>query len=449
MNVLKHFHRLYTDDFYIADCLGGRGGARSYAITQRALYLLLYEKKFTAFFLRQTHSSIYSSMWKDFKDRVKEYEELHNCDLSSIITVSDNKQGENYAVNKLTGGTITTKGFQTSSGQNSANLKSLAGATHLFIDEADEVDYTPFLKVKMSLRKKGVKIQIYRAFNPPQKDHWIWDDYVMQPMTSDDIFNEIKSITNDKDLSRIRQIIEDSDYEFYKPLKPTASNHIAIITKYSDTYDLFNDEAINDFEKLKYTNYFRYCTEVLGLIPRTLTGVIYPNYKIGEFPEEQFTLHGFGLDFGSNDPDALTEVKIDRPSRKIYIKLHYCKNNTSVKGLMEVLKSRVGYTKRIVADSAERRLIRDFYNKGLNIHRANKKVPVATQIKFLQDWEIIIFDENRRFIVTYDDKELDYSLVNCFNNYVWHDKKAGVIKHDYSDPMDSWRYIVVDLLNIR
>ena len=42
---------------------------------------------------------------------------------------SDNKSGENYAKNIRTGASITTKGFRTSSGNQTANLKSLPYAT--------------------------------------------------------------------------------------------------------------------------------------------------------------------------------------------------------------------------------------------------------------------------------------------------------------------------------
>ena len=46
-------------------------------------------------------------------------------------------------------------------------------------------------------------------------------------------------------------------------------------------------------------------------------GLIYPNWKIGEFID--LHLSGFGLDFGFNDPDAMVKVSIDKLSQKIYV----------------------------------------------------------------------------------------------------------------------------------
>lgn len=445
MKVIKEYHALYTKDYFIADCLGGRAGARSFSMSQKALYDILHETNYVGFFLRQVHSTIYSSLWKDFTTRIREYEKIHNTDLSRILKISDNAKGDNSCVNLITGGTIRTKGFQVSSGQVTGSLKSLADATHLYIEEADEVDAKDFLKVKMSLRKKGVKLKILRAFNPPQKDHWIWKDYILQPLTNDDLYDEIIKVTNDKDLSRIRKICDNNEMVFYKPIRPKNDNHICVITNYYNNYKHLNDTAIDEYDGLKYINFFDYVTTVLGLVPKSGEGSIYQNYIIEPFPEEEKPMHGYGHDFGSNDPDALTEVKIDPSIKKIWIRLRFCKNNNDVDALFSIIKNITGYHGRIVADSAERRLIRDFYHRGLNIHKANKKVPVTTQIKYLNGWTLAVDDDQSEYWI--GDK--NYNLINCFDNYAWHDKKAGVINHDYSDPMDSWRYIVVDLLKIR
>ena len=137
MKVLEEFSSLFgAIYYYIIDLFGGRAGARSYHLTLHALHELLYNEQFRGFFLREVHSTIYSSLWQDFKDRFEEYEEQHGP--HPHIQLSDNKNGTNYAINTITGATITTKGFKASSGSQTANLKSLAGATHLFLEEAEE-----------------------------------------------------------------------------------------------------------------------------------------------------------------------------------------------------------------------------------------------------------------------------------------------------------------------
>ena len=130
MNVLKFNRPLYDSDFYICDLWGGRGGGRSYAYTQYALYLLVHSPiPIRGFFLREVHKTIYDSMWSDLVDRIKEYEEYHKVTLTELEW-SDNKQGENVITNKITGSSIKTKGFKTSSENQGASLKYLASATH-------------------------------------------------------------------------------------------------------------------------------------------------------------------------------------------------------------------------------------------------------------------------------------------------------------------------------
>src|SRR5690606_5135448 len=107
-----------------------------------------------------------------------------------------NKSGENHCLNKLTGHSVTTKGFKVSSGNQTANLKSLAAATHVYIDEADEVAKADFMKLKLSLRKKGADLKIIRAFNPPPKDHWIWGDYELTKVTEDELYTLLRGMSS-------------------------------------------------------------------------------------------------------------------------------------------------------------------------------------------------------------------------------------------------------------
>ena len=162
----------------------------------------------------------------------------------------------------------------------------------------------------------------------------------------------------------------------------------------------------------------------------------------GGYPDEPSTTDGECRSCGASVPDGQTKCRFCLTN-------HLGSDDTSTDELLDILKKTCGYQSRIVADSAERRLIRDYYYKGLNIHRADKRIPVKTQIKHLQSYEIVVDIDSIDWIFTQDGKEFNYNLINCFDNYSWHDKKAGLIKHEYSDPMDSWRYIAIDLLGIK
>src|SRR5690625_3198725 len=216
MNVLEEFKPLYFDKYSIADLMGGRAGARSYSSTQHALYEVLHSSNpVRGFFLREVHSTIYSSMWADLKDRINEYQEIHKIDLSEKIQISDNKQGENTFINLENGNSITTKGFKVSSGNQTASLKSLAGATHVYIDEADEVAKKDFLKLRLSLRKKGADLKIIRAFNPPEKEHWIWNDYKLTALSNEEIIKIIQGLRGGE-VKDIEERLKSNNKTYYK-----------------------------------------------------------------------------------------------------------------------------------------------------------------------------------------------------------------------------------------
>ncbi|MGL4568068.1 MAG: phage terminase large subunit [Fusobacteriaceae bacterium] len=276
MNVLVEYKPLYFESYFQADCWGGRAGARSYSITQNALYNLLNDKQFRGFFLRQVHSTIYSSMWQDLKDRIQEYQDIHNVDLSGVIEVSDNKNGENYAKNLETGATITTKGFRISSGTQTANLKSLAGATHLYIDECEEVDESEFRKLKLSLRKKGVEIKIIRAFNPPYAGHWIWKDYEVTKIDTEELINSVMKFSG-WDRERVKSLVEQNNKTYYKA-KIKRDKYISIQTNAFNNFDNLNPQVFEEYESLMEDDFHYFCCHILGLIPNEEGDIVYTDY---------------------------------------------------------------------------------------------------------------------------------------------------------------------------
>lgn len=315
MNVLKEYQELYVnEDFYQADCWGGRAGARSFSLTQNALYNLLYTKDFRAFFIREVHSTIHSSMWQDLQDRASEFSEMHGIDISDIIDITNNKSGENYARNKKTGASITTKGFKISSSTQTANLKSLAGATHLYIDECEEVSEEPFLKLKLSFRKKNSKIKIMRAFNPPFIGHWIWKDYDLTKVTEDDLRTMVFNST-DLDRNILEALIKRNTKTYYTAkLKKTNvdSNYISIKTNFTNNYDNLNPILFDEFNKILVDDFHYYCVNILGLIPNEEGDVVYPDFSLlDNFTEREIkstdNLH-IGMDFNITKMSAIVHV---------------------------------------------------------------------------------------------------------------------------------------------
>lgn len=314
MNVLKEYAPLYQEDFYQADCWGGRGGARSYSLTQNALYNLLYNKEFRGFFLREVHSTIFSSMWQDLKDRISEYEEIHGEGSASMIEISDNKSGENYAINTKTKATLTTKGFRTSTNAHTANLKSLAGATHLYIDEGDEVAEDEFRKLKISFRKKGVKIKIMRAFNPPFAGHYIWKDYRLIKITADELIDLVFSAT-DRSLEEVKALVGTNNKTYFRAeLKGESlgGRYISIMTNFTHNYDNLNPVVFEEYDKLMIEDFHYFCVNILGLIPNEEGDIVYTDFNRIKNHTDRTVKQGeslhIGMDFNIGQMAAVIHV---------------------------------------------------------------------------------------------------------------------------------------------
>ena len=312
MNVLKEMKPMYFDDYLICDLFGGRAGARSYSMTQYGLYGIEHSTTpFRAFFLREVHSTIYSSMWQDFKDRISEYEEMHQTTVNTEY--SDNKNGENHAINRATGNTITTKGFRVSSGTHTANLKSLAAATHIFIDEADEVSKEDFLKLRLSLRKKGVDLKIIRAFNPPHKDHWIWGDYELEKVTNEELLQMLVR-TSSIPTWELEQMANRNTKTYFKA-KPKAFKHIAINTNHINNWENLNPDAVIFYDETLRDDFHYYVVNILGLIPNEAGDIVYYEYDRFSSHTDRTIKTGdvlhVGMDFNVTNMSAVVHVVDD------------------------------------------------------------------------------------------------------------------------------------------
>ena len=76
--------------------------------------------------------------------------------------------------NLQTGSSIIFKGIRTSSGNQTAALKSLNGITTFVVDEAEELDdESTFDKIDFSIRSLNKQNRVILILNPTTKEHWI------------------------------------------------------------------------------------------------------------------------------------------------------------------------------------------------------------------------------------------------------------------------------------
>jgi phage terminase large subunit len=305
---------------------------------------------------------------------------------------------KNEIINKVTKSRIIFRGLKTSSGDQTANLKSLQGITTLVLDEAEElIDEVTFDKINLSIRQNGKQNRVILIMNPATKVHWIYRR-----------FFESKGIQ-----PSINQTVNDTTY---------------IHTTYLDNYKHLSDTFIKEIEGLKTTNSLKFDHLIMGGWLDVAEGVIFNNWSIGEFSND-FDF-GYGMDFGfSNDPSTIVKVSIDNKLKKIYLEEKLYKAGMTTDDLFLHMNQYIS-NEQIIADSAEPRLIEELKRKRLNIKPCTKGAgSIVEGIMLIQGYELIVSPESTNLI-----KEL--------NNYIWSDKKSGTPIDMYNHILDAVRYYV-------
>jgi len=122
---------------------GGRGSGKSFEVG-RFTSLLSFESNHTILFTRQTMTSAHLSIIPEFREKI----DLLNLNDFFEVTKSE-------IINKQSKSRIIFKGLKTSSGDQTANLKSLQGVTTWILDEAEELtNEATFDKINLSIRQK-------------------------------------------------------------------------------------------------------------------------------------------------------------------------------------------------------------------------------------------------------------------------------------------------------
>lgn len=146
---------------------GGRGSSKSFSVT---IYLndQSYNEHFKALFTRYTMKSAHDSIIPEQKEKI----ELLGQEKDFHITKED-------IINKVTENQIMFRGIKTSSGDQTANLKSLEGVTHFVVDEAEEFkDEETFDTINLSVRTKKAENKVIIILNPCDTNHWIYKRWI-------------------------------------------------------------------------------------------------------------------------------------------------------------------------------------------------------------------------------------------------------------------------------
>ena len=383
---LNNKYKALSNDTRFFVITGGRGSSKSFGVGSFAS-ILSFEANHKILFTRQTMTSAHLSIIPEFQEKIT----LLNAHDYFDITKSEIK-------NKASGSEIIFRGIKTSSGDQTANLKSLQGVTTWIIDEAEELyDELIFDKINLSIRQKGIQNRIILILNPATKEHWIYRRFFEQEGVQEG-FNGIKG------------------------------NTTYIHTTFNDNIDNLDQSFLDEIERIRKTNPLKYEHQIMGGWLDKAEGVVFTNWSFGEFNPNGLQT-SFGLDFGySIDPDSLAEVAIDKAKKIIYVKQHIYERGLKTHILAAMLKDIVGRN-LIIADSAEPRLIGDLKHLNINI-QAVKKGTIESGIIRMQDYNIIVEPNSA-------------NIAKEFNNYVYVNKASKLFLDDWNHLIDAIRYNVI------
>jgi phage terminase large subunit len=388
INLNSKYQPLFKNDTRFFIITGGRGSAKSFAVGTFT-NLLSFEKGHTILFSRQTMTSAHLSIIPEFQEKIDLME------LNDFFAITKTE-----IINRQSGSKIIFRGIKTSSGDQTANLKSLQGVTTWILDEAEELtDEVTFDKINLSIRQKGRQNRVILILNPATKEHWIYKRFFEDAGVQEG-FNGIK---------------DDVTY---------------IHTNYLDNYENLDQSFINEVERVKISNPLKYQHTILGGWLNRAEGVVYSNWSVGRFIDTGYSF--FGQDYGfSIDPTTLVKCSIERKTKTIFVKQFLYEAGLTTTQIADYNK-RYTENRLIIADSAEPRLIAELKNKGCNI-KGISKPKIIDRIALLQDWTIVV-DEDSKDII----KEL--------NNYVWHDKKSETPIDAYNHLLDPIGYVLWEVI---
>lgn len=371
------FKPLYTDKSRYFVLTGGRGSSKSYSVSDFIVRLLL-EAGHTILFTRYTLTSAHISIIPEFVEKI------------NLLGLAELFQITKTEITCNNGSKIIFRGIQTSSGNQTANLKSIQGVTTWVLDEAEELtDESVFDKIDESIRVKALQNRVILILNPVTSAHWIF-----------------------------KRFFEHGTHD----------NTTYIHTTYLDNIKHLSDSFIQKAADLKLKNELKYNHRFLGQWLDQADGVVFTNWIEGEPQPDAAGIEIYGQDYGfSNDPTTLIRCLINTKKKVIYLQEMFYQAGLSTEQIA-ILNKTYAPGKLIIGDSAEPRLIDELRQRGINIKPAEKgQGSVSAGLLGMQDYQLIVHPES-------------YNLKKELRNYVWLDSTAKLVIDDYNHLIDAARY---------
>lgn len=385
-------------DKFITIVTGGRGSGKSYNVSV-FLERLSFESGHKILFSRYTMASASMSIIPEFQEKI-ESDVVSEC---FDVTKTD-------ITNTYSDSVIMFRGIKTSSGVQTAKLKSIQGLTTFVCDEAEEwTSEEDFEKIMLSIRQKGIQNRIIIIMNPCDSNHWVYKRFI----------------------EKTHKLVEIDGVQVQVSTHP---NVLHIHTTYLDNLENLSSEFLKEVEDMKVNNPEKYAHVVIGRWADVAEGAVFKKWGIvKEFPRECKKV-GIGQDFGfTNDPSAAVRCGII--DNRLYVDELFYETDMLSSAIANRLKP---FSMKVFADSQDPRLIQEIKNRGVNIYPVDKfPGSIKAGIDKIKDME---------FFVT----ERSYNLITELRKYVWDkDKDGNYINEpvdEYNHLMDAIRYYVLGCL---
>lgn len=380
------FYPLLFDYSHRWECyMGSAGSAKSYFITQK-LIIRACREKIRILVCRRYGSTIRNTVFGLFKDILAKWK------LTPYVKIRE----YDYNIKFPNGSEIIFMGLD-----EETKLLSLNNIGAIFVEEAYEVPKSIVEQLNLRLRGRNPNQQILLAWNPINKNHWLYDFCEVNPPES---FVYSHSTFRDNpflDEAYVKELME-----MYK--RNPAKARI-------------------------------FCDGVWGVDSE---GLVITNWRKEEFEPMELAAAGFehraGCDLGWIDKSAIIDTLYDRENRTIYVFNEFYKSGCQLSELATAIKDMNLAKTKIYVDAAEPRSIQFFKNEGIRAEACSKgKDSVKAGLMFLQDALIVVHPKCKNFI-----NELEnFSYIKSKQTGEWTEDTT----HEYSHAIDACRYAYSDI----
>lgn len=365
--------------------MGSAGSSKSYFITQKIIVRCCREK-IKVLVCRRTATTLRNTCFSLFKDILAKWK------LTPYVKIRET----DFNIKFPNGSEIIFMGLD-----EETKLLSLNNIGAIFIEEAFEVPKPIVEQLNLRLRGSTPNQQIYMAFNPISKNHWLYDFCEVNP----------------------------------------PSNFIYTHSTFRDN-PFLNAEYVASLEELYTRNPAKarvFCDGEWGV---DAEGLVITNWRKQEFDAMELAASGLehraGCDLGWIDKTAVIDTLYDRANKTIYVFNEFYKSGCQLSDIAAAIGNMNLKKTKLYVDAAEPRSIQFFKQEGINaVACAKGKDSVKAGLMFLQDHLIIVHPKCQNFITELE----NFSYIKSKQTGEYTEDTT----HEWSHAIDACRYAYSDI----